>query len=143
MKSKIYALFTVFTRVCTFSFIFSSLYILIVFGRYSLLNLNYIWGILLISFVSTVGYIPFLSEKELSKVYLILARVIYFILIDASVLFVGYYLQWYMIQEIKTVVGIELSVIASLICIETVSFILDKNKAKSMNEKLKTRNQEQ
>lgn len=140
MKNKFNALFTVFTRVCTLSFIFSSIYICVFFGRHSLINLEYVWGILLIGLVSAIGYIPFLSEKELSKGRMIFSRVLYFILIDAVVLFVGYRLKWYIPEEKRTVIGIELSVIAALICLVIVSYISDSNKANKMNEVLKNRN---
>ncbi len=140
MKNKFIILLNVFTRVCTLSFIFSSIYIWIFFGRYSLLNLEYVWGILLIALVSAVGYIPFISEKELSKSIMIISRAIYFILLDAVILFVGYRLKWYIPEEKRTVIGIELSVIAALICMGIVSYIADSNKANKMNEILKNRN---
>lgn len=141
MRNKLNTLFTVFTRVCTLAFIFSSLYILIFFGRHSLLNLEYVWGILLIALVSAVGYIPFLSEKELSKTFLILSRIVYFILLDAVILFVGYRLKWYIPEEKRTVIGIEVSVVAALLCMGIVSYIFDRNKANKMNEVLKKRKQ--
>lgn len=141
MRNKLNILFTVFTRVCTLSFIFSSLYILIFFGRYSLLNLEYVWGILLIAFVSTIGYIPFLSEKEPSRFFLVFSRALYFILLDTVILFVGYRLRWYYPDEKRTVIGIELAVIAAFVCFCVASYILDSNKANKMNEVLKKRKQ--
>jgi len=140
MRNKLNALFTIFTRVCTLSFIFSSIYIMIFFGRHSLINLEYIWGILLIAFVAAVGYIPFLSEKELSKGFLLVSRGVYFVLLDAVILFVGYRLKWYIPEEKRTVIGIEIAIIAALVCLVVISYILDNSKANKMNEVLRQRN---
>ena len=59
---------------------------------------------------------------------------------DAAVLFVGYRLKWYIPEEKKSVIGIELSVIAALVCMAVAAYISDSNKANKMNEVLKNRN---
>ncbi len=139
MKEKISILIDIFTRVVAGILFFSVIYSLIVFGSNARLLLSDIFGILLIGFISAVAYIPFLRKKEISKKAMLFLNVIYFLVINISVFIIGFVQHWFLVENKKTIIGLELTFVSVYIIVMVVSFIIDVDNVSRMNELLKKR----
>lgn len=83
-KSKISFLIDMFAKLTTAIFLFSSLYIAIFNGINTSISFSYIWGVLGLSFLLTVAFIPLIPEKEISRKRLLICNICYFIFADCN-----------------------------------------------------------
>lgn len=141
--NKIAKLFSLFCTISTSIFICSSIFVLICWGPETKLDLSYTFGVLLIGFVSSILHIPVLGEKEISKKQLLAFRIIYFIIINALVLFVGYKLLWFSFSNKASVIGMEITILFVFLLINVFEYISGLNDAKKINEVLTKRKKEQ
>ncbi len=130
---------TLFTRIATAVFTFSSVYIAICFGVKCTLDLSYIWGVLTVSVICSLARIPFMGEKEISKSKMLAANIIYFLFVNTTVLITGYYLKWFYFNELKMIIGMEITVILIYAAIIIIYYNADLQVSDKMNAKLKTR----
>ena len=139
---KLKELIALFSKTTTLIFICSSTYIALFYGLKVSLSISYIWGVLAISFLTTVSYIPFLRDREPGKIQLIVSRIIFYIFVNIVVLCVGFYLDWLDTSNWKSIAGI----VATVFCVHLVLWIVgyhqDSQTAAKMNEKLHERKQE-
>ena len=140
MKGKIDTLIQIFTRVVTTIFLFASLYEAIFVDMKVVFYIRDIWGIMLIGMLCAVCYLPMLSEKSYSKLTMIIFQVAYFIIINAATLATGFLLHWFNFKNPVAVFSFEIIIILVYSSVMFISYKIDSDSAKKMNEKLEERN---
>lgn len=136
MKEKISRLINLFCSITAAIFIFSSIYICIFWGINIQLPLAYIFGVLLIGLVSTLAYIPLLSDKEFSKLAMIVMNTLHFLFVNAVVLATGYFLEWF---SARTLPAMELTIIVVYAAVNVISYFINDREAKKLTELLNKR----
>lgn len=127
----------IFTKLATAIFLFSSIYIAFFTGTESTVQIKYIWAVLLISFVLTVGRIPFFNDERFSKNALIIWNIIYFIGANFVVLATGFFMNWFSLKSPATILGMELTFIAVSIVVCFSIYISIKHSKQKLNNQLK------
>ena len=140
MKEKINILLLIFTRVVTAIFFFASVYEAIFVGMDVSFRIMDVWGIMLIAILCSVGYLPMLSEKEYSKAIMIIFQTLYFLVINAATLATGFFLHWFNLKNPLAVFSFEIIIILVYVTVMVVSYKIDSDSAKEMNQKLEERN---
>lgn len=140
MKEKIALLINIFTRVCTAIFVLATIYTTIFFGTDSHFGMSDIWCIILIGAVSAICYVPFVLNIEYSKRMMIIMQICYFLVINATVLAIGFKKGWFLAQETKTLIAFEVIIILVFATVGLVSYKIESNTADEMNKLLKNRN---
>lgn len=136
MKEKVSRLINLFCSITAAIFIFSSIYICIFWGVNTQLPLAYIFGVLFIGLVSTLAYIPLLSEKELSKRAMVVMNTLHFLFVNAVVLATGYFLKWF---SARTLPAMELTIIVVYAAVNVISYFINNREAKKLTELLNKR----
>ena len=140
MKEKIDWMIQIFTRVVTTIFLIASVYEAIFVGMDVAFRIIDLWGIMLIGVLCAVGYLPMLSEKEYSKITMIILQVAYFVIINAATLTTGFMLKWFNFKNPVAVFSFEIVIILVYVTVMMISYKIDSDSAKKMNEKLEERN---
>lgn len=136
-KTKLGYLMDLFSKITTFSFIFSSIYILIFAGTEENFSIRYIWGILGESFVLAAAYLPLITEKELSKSRYLIYNILYFLFANVVVLGFGLYMGWFSLKRPATIIAMELNFLLVFITVWAVMYFSAKSSVNKMNEQLK------
>lgn len=136
-KTKFNFFIDLFTKIAAISFIFSSVYIVIFAGFEKVLSVKYVWGILGESLVLAAAYLPFLTEKEMSKKKLLFCNILYFLVADFVVLGFGFYMGWFSFSHTATVVMMEVNFVIVYVVVRVIMYLSAKNSAAKMNEQLK------
>lgn len=97
-----------------------------------------IWGVLLIGIVSGLAFGIFLIKKNMSNRQLILCEIIYFLILNAVLCFVGLNLNWFE-KELKSMAIMEIMFVLIYLIVTALVYLLDFNETKKINEKLKDR----
>lgn len=142
-RTKISFLIDMFAKLTTAIFLFSSIYIFIFNGFEKNLSIKLIWGILAEAFFITVGYIPFLTDKEMSPKRYLISNIIFFIYADIVVLAFGFYFGWFSIKHPVTIVAMEITYFITYIVVYTVMYLSVKRSTDRMNQQLKKLKEEQ
>ena len=140
MKEKINIMLMIFTRVVTAIFLIASIYITFFFGNERVMASTDIWAIMFIGFVSAVCYLPFLLEINYSKIAMVILQVIYFLIINAVTLITGAFRGWFTFKNPVNAISFEAVIICVYVIVMIVSYIIDSDSAKKMNQKLEERN---
>ena len=102
------------------------------------MGLKDIWGVLLIGIVSGLAFGIFLIKKNMSNRQLILCEIIYFLILNAVLCFVGLNLNWFE-KELKSMAIMEIMFVLIYLIVTALVYLLDFNETKKINEKLKDR----
>ncbi len=137
MKEKIKFLLSFFTRIVTVILVIDTLVLFIVKGKDVRLSLLDITGILLIGLCCTIFYIPFLTDKPVSKRKMIFLSILYLVEINSVTLLFGHFFKWFCFANIKSFCAFESVIIATYILIMIIFYKIDFSTADKMNEKLK------
>lgn len=140
-KEKIQISINIYTRVVCGIFLLNCLYLIWLPGNPSL-KISDIIGIQLIGLISAIANIPFLIEKEYSKVALGILNVAYFLVVNISVLVLGYLMGWFSFRIKGSLIGVEIMIIAVYALTKGIFYIIDFNSASKLTKKLKERNGE-
>lgn len=138
-KEKISILINIHTRVVTGVFFFLCLYLFWLPGDAKIRVID-ILGIQIIGFISAVANIPFLVEKEYSKPAMAVLNAVYFVIINVSVLIMGYVLHWFSFKKKSSVVAIEIMIIAVYVLTKFIFYMIDFSSASKITKKLQERN---
>ena len=137
MKQRIQFLITLFTRIVTTIIILASLFIVIFYGLDADFSVKDLLYFIFIGFLDTILYIPFLTEKELSKRKWFIMNVIYFLCVNISTVFIGYKLHWFSFSRISSFCSFECIILGTYSLVMFFFYKVDSNEAEKMNEKLK------
>ena len=97
-----------------------------------------IWGVLIIGLVSGLAFGIFLIKKNMSNRQLILCEIIYFLILNAVLCFIGLYLGWFE-KELKSMAIMEVMFVLIYIVVTVLVYLLDFNETRKINKKLKDR----
>ena len=97
-----------------------------------------IWGVLIIGLVSGLAFGIFLIKKNMSNRQLILCEIIYFLILNAVLCFIGLNLGWFE-KELKSMAIMEVMFVLIYIVVTVLVYLLDFNETRKINEKLKDR----
>lgn len=97
-----------------------------------------IWGVLIIGLVSGLAFGIFLIKKNMSNRQLILCEIIYFLILNAVLCFIGLNLGWFE-KELKSMAIMELMFVLIYIVVTALVYLLDFNETRKINKKLKDR----
>lgn len=138
-KEKINVLINFFTRISTGIFLFSGIYICIFYGFDPGLSVSYIFGVLgMSSLFAVVGTLIY-SKETATKNARFIQGIIFFIFVNIVVLGVGFLLHWFSFKNLKTVIGMEITIFIVFFVVTIVTYRIDIKTANKMNEKLKER----
>ena len=137
MKEKIKFLLSLFTRIVTAIVIFDNIILLILRGADSTLHVTDNLFIVLIALACTLMYIPFLTEKVLSKRKMIFMNVLYFAGVNIVTLGAGYFLEWFSFKNPASFVGLESVIVCAYVLVMIFFYRIDASTADRMNEKLR------
>jgi len=129
-----------FSQMSTMIFLVSSIYIHHYQQFECCIDVTYIWGVLLLSFIFAVTYLPHYFDKELSKLQFAVFHFFYFIFINFSTLYTGYYLKWFSFKYKGSVIWMEGMIIFIFLLMLLGAYKKDLKQASIMNDRLRQRN---
>ncbi len=138
-KEMLSLMINISTRVVTLIFLIASIILYFFFG---LENVHWglidIWGILLIGLVSGAAFGIFYIKKNMSNKEIILLRIVYFLIINATLFIVAIKLGW-INEESFSIISMEAMFIVIYILVNVLVYLFDFSEAKKINQKLKDR----
>lgn len=140
MKEQINTLISIFTRVVSAIFVFTSIYLACFVGFSATFKLKDILFILLIGLISAVCYLPMLGDRTFSKAQMLALQIGYFLVINTVVLVTGYFLAWFCFEDKASFIAFEGVIIAVYLIVMFVSYKVDSGSAEKMNKRLRDRN---
>ena len=97
-----------------------------------------IWGVLLMGIVSGLAFAIFYIKNKMSNRQFILCEILYFLILNAVLFFVGLNLGWFK-KEISSMAIMELMFVLIYIVVTALVYLLDFNETRKINKKLKDR----
>ena len=97
-----------------------------------------IWGVLLIGIVSGLAFSIFFIKKNMSNKQFVLCEILYFLILNAVLCFVGFNLGWFE-KKLSSIATMEVMFVVIYIIVTLLVYLLDFNEAKKINEKLQAR----
>ena len=137
MKEKIKFLISIFTRILSGIIIIDSIILCIRTGKNTQLSLVDFFGIILIAFLCSVLYLPFLTDKVFSKRKMIIMNVLYFVGINIISLLTGFWLKWFYFTKLSSILPFELVITGTYVLVMFIFYKIDTDTADKMNQKLK------
>lgn len=97
-----------------------------------------IWGVLLMGIVSGLASAIFYIKNKMSNRQFILCEILYFLILNAVLCFVGLNLGWFK-KELSSMAIMELMFVLIYIVVTALVYLLDFNETRKINKKLKDR----
>ena len=126
------------TRVITLIFIVTTLFEKFIQHNDTHWAINDIWGVLFIGIVSGLGAGIFCMLKEASKINVIFSHIVYFLVLNAVLLFTSLKLGWFEI-EFSSLMTMEFMFVLIYAAVSVLVYMLDYNEAKKINQKIQDR----
>lgn len=127
------------TRVVTLIFIMISVFRKFFTSSGNLyMGLKDIWGVLIIGIVSGFAFGIFFIKKNMTNRQLILCEILYFLILNSVLVFIGLNLGWFQ-KELKSLAIMEIMFVLIFIIVTLLVYLLDFSEAKKINEKLQAR----
>lgn len=126
------------TRVVTIIFIFATIIPLLAGNRAQHWSISDIWGVLFIGIFSGLLFSFFYLLEKSSKLQFNIFRILYFLIINALVLGLGFKLHWFS-TALKSVLIMEGMFLLVFIVVYFLVYMFDFNQAKKINQKLQDR----
>lgn len=135
-------LFNMFCYVTTLIFMFSSIYCVIFWGKDVMLSISYVWGTLGVAAATSLIAMIFSVDNEVSKVKIIIFRILGFVAISAIVFVCSHYLCWIDFHDKKMIFGMFVTVLIVYILVYVFEYFIGVQDAQQMNKVLKNRKEE-
>ncbi len=127
------------TRVVTMIFIMITLFRKFFSSSGDLyMGLKDIWGVLIIGIVSGLAFGIFLFKKNMTNRQLALCEILYFLILNSVLVFIGLNLGWFQ-KDLKSLAVMEIMFVLIYIIVTGLVYLLDFSEAKKINEKLQSR----
>lgn len=138
-KEMISVMINICTRVVTLIFVVVTIFRkCFEAGDAMLWSLKDIWGVIIIGMVSGLGFGIFYIKKNMSNKQLIIFKILYFIIINSVLCFIGLKFNWFK-KDFSSIALMEVMFILVFFVVTVLVYLLDFNEAKKINEKLKAR----
>ena len=102
------------------------------------MGLKDIWGVLIIGIVSGFAFEIFLIKKNMTNRQFTLCKILYFLILNSVLVFIGLNLGWFQ-KELKSLVIMEIMFVLIFFIVTILVYLLDFSEAKKINEKLQAR----
>jgi hypothetical protein len=102
------------------------------------MGLKDIWGVLIIGIVSGFAFGIFLIKKNMTNRQFTLCKILYFLILNSVLVFIGLNLGWFQ-KELKSLVIMEIMFVLIFFIVTILVYLLDFSEAKKINEKLQAR----
>ena len=127
------------TRVVTLIFIMISVFRKFFTSSGNLyMGLKDIWGVLIIGIVSGFAFGIFFIKKNMTNRQLTLCEILYFLILNSVLIFIGLNLGWFQ-KDLKSLAVMEIMFVLIFIIVTVLVYLLDFSEAKKINEKLQAR----
>lgn len=127
------------TRVVTLIFIMISVFRKFFTSSGNLyMGLKDIWGVLIIGIVSGFAFGIFFIKKNMTNRQLTLCEILYFLILNSVLIFIGLNLGWFQ-KDLKSLAVMEIMFVLIFIIVTLLVYLLDFSEAKKINEKLQAR----
>ena len=104
-------------------------------------GLNDILGVLIIGIASGLLFGLFYIKKNISGRIMLVLQIIYFLILNSILLFVGLYLGWF-VKEFSSIIKMEIIFVLIYFVVTLLLYFFDFNEAKKINQKLQSRKKE-
>lgn len=143
-KEMLSVMINICTRVVTLIFIVVS-----IFNKAGFLykntevswGLNDILGVLIIGIASGLLFGLFYIKKNISGRIMLVLQIIYFLILNSILLFVGLYLGWF-VKEFSSIIKMEIIFVLIYFVVTLLLYFFDFNEAKKINQRLQSRKKE-
>ena len=139
INEKIQTMLKIYTRIVTGIFFFLFFYLHFIMND-EMVGVSDIAGIHLCGIISAVAYLPLITDKEYSKTKMIVINVVHFLIVNITVLSIGYFLKWFTFKNYKTVAGLESMIMLIYAIMVFIEYKIDNCQAVKMNKKIQERN---
>lgn len=138
-KNLFMSIVNMISVIATLIFLISGIFIAIFWGPKTVLDLTYIFVIIGMSVVYGILYIPILLSENwnISKWGSFAMNATYFLLINVSVVVIGFHLDWFDAGNLRMLAGFEVCIILVYVLSSVIRWISDVNTASKMNDKLR------
>ena len=102
------------------------------------MGLKDIWGVLIIGIVSGFAFGIFLIKKNMTNRQFTLCKILYFLILNSVLVFIGLNLGWFQ-KDLKSLAVMEIMFVLIYIIVTLLVYLLDFSEAKKINEKLQAR----
>lgn len=143
-KEMLSVMINICTRVVTLIFIVVS-----IFNKAGFLykdtevswGMNDILGVLIIGIASGLLFGLFYIKKNISGRIMLVLQIIYFLILNSILLFVGLYLGWF-VKEFSSIIKMEIIFVLIYFVVTLLLYFFDFNEAKKINQRLQSRKKE-
>ena len=139
IKEKLQIVFQIFMQIVTFVTLGASIYITVFIGADGVISMKVLWQILGVSALCALWSFLLFSKEELSKKEMLVRKIIHFLMIDVTVLVCGFWFGWFFLSDWRTIVGMELTIIAVYIAVAATDYHMYHRESEEMNRRLKER----
>jgi hypothetical protein len=138
---RLQSMISFFEKITAGILFVTAIYIPVFYGWDVAIYADILWEILLLSAVCTLGSIllPLEGEKEISRYAMMMRTILYYAYINLAVLGLGFLFGWFSFRNGLQVLGMELAIVFVFLGVYLISYWMQCQEAKRMNEKLKER----
>lgn len=133
---------SMFCRITTAIVLFSSLEIFFTEGIV-MVSVAMMWQILLVSFLTTIGYFPVLIGEQKEKGFTWLPILLYFLYVNVVVLLCGFFFGWFQFESIKMIAIAEFTIGIIFFTVAAITYLADCRTADRINRRLRERTGEE
>lgn len=135
---RLRGILSLFTKITTMVIIVTAVYIMIFWGKDTVLGVEILWQIILVSGICSIGclVLPDSEQKEVSKVSLLLRHIALFIYVNIVVMGSGIYFEWFYLSNWRMILGMLACIAVVFVTITSISYIVDNRLAEKMNQRL-------
>ena len=139
MLKRLESIVSLFTRITTGIVFIAAVYIQVFWSHETEFGINLLWQILIVSGVCAIGSVILPFEEDVSKHSMQIRTILYYIFVNATVLFCAFYFGWCNRNDWKQILGMVAAIAFVFIVVLLVSFWVDYQMAEKMNQKLRER----
>lgn len=127
------------TRVVTFIFVIATIVTAGFNGNNISFSLSDIWSIIIIGIISGLAFIIFYIPNQISKKMMILLQFLYFVVLNATVLLIGFHQEWFNSADKDSVIIMEVMFVLVYAGVSVLVWSIDFRQANKMNKLLQKR----
>ena len=135
---KLRGMLSLFTKITTLVVIITALYIMIFWGEGTVLGVEILWQIIIVSGICSLGFfiLPDSEQKEVSKRSMLFRNAALFLYVNIVVMGNGIYFEWFYPSNWKMILGMFACIVIVFVIITSVGYFVDNRLAEKLNEKL-------
>lgn len=138
MRKRLDEMASLFVKITTGILFAAAVYITVFYGWELELHVDILWQILVLSLICTLGslVIPVEGQREVSRGSMLARIAVYYIYVNAAVLFGGFLFGWFSFDNLKQTLGMAAAVAVVYLAVWLCSSWLEYREAEQINQKL-------